>query len=82
MVTSFFVFLVTTDLHGTSIFFPLERGVRQGDPPSLYLFIVVVDTLAIAIFQNQGIRRIVFYIENVETKILQYNYSVIKYKLS
>ena len=41
-----------------SSYFPLERGVRQGDPLSPYLFIVVVETLAIAIRQNQGIRRI------------------------
>ena len=37
---------------------------------SPYLFIVVVETLAIAIRQNQGIRGISF--ENEETKILQY----------
>ena len=52
-----------------SNYFVLERGVRQGDPPSPYLFIAVVETLAIAIRQNKDIKGIS--IENEETKLLQ-----------
>ena len=55
-----------------SNYFPLKRGVtyRQGDPLSPYLFLVVVETLAIAVRQNQGIRGMS--IENKETKLVQY----------
>jgi len=54
----------------TTGYFALERGVRQGDPLSPYLFVVVVETLAIAIRQNTAIKGIL--IGKEETKLLQY----------
>ena len=54
----------------TSNFFPLERGVRQGDTLSPYLFLIAVETLAIAIRQNPDIKGIV--IGKEETKVLHY----------
>ena len=54
----------------SSDYFNLERGVRQGDQLSPYLFVVTIEILAIAIRQNKSIKGI--FIGNEETKILQY----------
>ena len=50
--------------------FFLERGVRQCDPVFPYLFVIAVETLAIAVRQNAAIKGIT--IGKEETKILQY----------
>ena len=54
----------------TSGYFKLERGVRQGDPLSPYLFILAVELLAIKIRNDKDIRG--FEIKNIEQKLTMY----------
>ena len=56
----------------SSDYFYLTRGVRQGGPLSPYpcVFLLAVETLAIAVRENFNIKGIT--IEGEETKILQY----------
>ena len=53
-----------------SKFFKIERGCRQGDPASPYIFNLCVEILAILIRHNENIKGIT--IENKEYCLLQY----------
>ena len=54
----------------TSKYFKLERGVRQGNPLSPYLFIIAVGLLSIALMKNESINGIK--VQNIEYKLTQY----------
>ena len=57
--------------HGIfSEFFNIKRGCRQGDPVSLYLFILCVEILGAMIRQNKEVKGIKF--GEIEYKIMQY----------
>jgi len=55
---------------GLALFFKLERGVKQGCPLSLYLFILYVEISAEAIRKNESIKGIT--INEQEIKISPY----------
>ena len=50
--------------------FSIQRGCRQGDPLSPYLFVICVEILAIMIKRNDKIKGI--FVNEIESKILQY----------
>ena len=47
--------------------FEIQRGVRQGDPPSPYLFIIVLECLAISLRKNDNIQGII--VDGTEIKL-------------
>ena len=57
--------------HSTG-YFPLERGARQGDPLSAYLFILVLEILFIQIRENEEIQGIRIDTQGEEVKISAY----------
>ena len=54
----------------TSTYFPLTRGVRQGDPLSGYLFIIAIEMLSQKIREIKDIKGIT--VGNTEIKMIQY----------
>ena len=51
--------------------FTVQRGCRQGDPVSPYLFILCAEILAVLVKHNKNIRGII--VQNKEHKLSQYS---------
>ena len=54
----------------SSSYFQVSRGLRQGDPMSSFLFILVAEVMLEAIRKNPNIKGLIY--NNVETKVSSY----------